>query len=92
MKPAKTSNKKQLMPGTPLTANGLGSVLVLYFDTIKSMVYREQWMTKWANDAAAEGDLPKTRKEFALALKAALSTGVFWGIEECRAVLPKGLT
>ena len=83
--------KRKTSTTTPATVNGLGSVLALYFSTIDSMVQRERWTTKWANEASAEIDVPKTREEFALALKSALNAGVFWGIDECRAVLPHGL-
>lgn len=76
---------------TPLAVNGLGSVLVLYFENIHDMMSRERWMAKWAKSAATEIPIPKTREEFELALKAALNAGAFWGIDECRAMLPKGL-
>jgi hypothetical protein len=76
---------------TPLTVGGLGSVLVLYFENIHGMMCRERWMAKWAKTAATEIPIPKTREQFELALKAALNAGVFWGIDECRAILPKGL-
>lgn len=70
-------------------AKQIGVVLYLYFQNIKGMVARDAWMNQWAKEAASEIPLPKTRDEFEAALKAALSAGAFFGLDECRQALPK---
>ena len=77
---------------TAMDVEGVGSVVALYFHHIRFATERDQWTTKWANEAAAEFGTPKTPEEFAAALKAALETGVFYGIDGCRAILPDGLS